>query len=330
MSRYKTKYMGLELKNPLIISACSMTRDLEKVKQMEEYGASAIVLPSLFEEELTYDQAYIENFTNSFQGFSPEAFDYLPEPDKYSNLDGEEYLENLHKIKKSIGIPVIGSLNGVGAGGWTKYAKLMQEAGADGIELNIFYIPTDPNLTANDIEERYINVIKKVKGEVSIPVAVKLNPFFSSLANMATKLDKAGADALVLFNRFLEPDINLDTLEIDPKLEFSSALEMRLPLHWTAILYGRVNSSICAGRGVKNADQMIKLIMAGADTVSIASVLYQHGLTSIKTILEDADRWMDEKQYDSFQQMRGSMSYCNLSDPSHLERVNYMKTIKAF
>jgi len=330
MSRFKTKYMGLELKNPLIISACSLTRDLAKVKQMEEYGAAAIVLPSLFEEELTYDQAYIENFTNSFQGFTPEAFDYLPEPEKYNNLDGEEYLENLNKIKKAVSVPVFGSLNGVGLGGWTKYAKLMQEAGADGIELNIFYIPTDPKLSANDIENRYIDVLKKVKSEVSIPVAVKLNPFFSSLANMATKLDTAGADSLVLFNRFLEPDINLETLEIDPKLEFSSAIEMRLPLHWSAILYGRVKTSICAGRGVKNAEQMIKLIMAGADTVSIASVLYQHGLPSIKTILNDADKWMDENEYTSFNQMRGSMSYSNLSDPSHLERLNYMKTIKAF
>jgi dihydroorotate dehydrogenase (fumarate) len=327
---FKTKYMGLELKNPLIISACTMTRELDKVKQMEDYGASAIVLPSLFEEELTYDQAYIETFTNQFQGYSPEAFNYFPEPKEYGNLEGEEYLENLAKIKKSLSIPVFGSLNGVGLGGWTKYAKLMQEAGADGIELNIFYIPTDPKLTALDIENRYIDVLKKVKSEVTIPVAVKLNPFFSSLANMATKLDVAGADALVLFNRFLEPDINLTTLEIDPKLEFSSAVEMRLPLHWTAILYSRVNASICSGRGVKNAEQMIKLIMAGADTVSISSVLYQHGLPSIKTILLDAKNWLNENEYKSFEQMKGSMSYKNLADPSHLERLNYMKTVRAF
>lgn len=330
MDRFETEYMGLTLKNPLIISACSLTRELDKVKKMEEYGAAAIVLPSLFEEELTYDQEYIETFTNSFQGFSPEAFDYLPEPDKYNNLEGEEYLENLHKIKMETSIPIIGSLNGVGIGGWTKYAKLMQEAGADGLELNIFYIPTDPKLTALDIENRYLDVLKKVKSEVTIPVAVKLNPFFSSLANMATKLDEGGADALVLFNRFLEPDINLETLEINPKLEFSSSLEMRLPLHWTAILHSRVKASICAGRGVKNAEQMIKLIIAGADAVSIASVLYQDGLPSIKKILHEANNWMDEKEYISFHQMRGSMSYKNLSDPSHLERLNYMQTIKAF
>ncbi len=330
MNKFNTKYMGLDLKNPLIISACSLTRDLEKVKKMEELGASAIILPSLFEEELTYDQEYIETFTSQSQGFNPEAFNYFPEPKEYNNLEGEEYLEHLAKTKKAVSIPVFGSLNGVGLGGWTKYAKLMQEAGADGIELNIFHIPTDPNLTALDIENRYIDVLKKVKSEVTIPVAVKLNPFFSSLANMATKLDKAGADGLVLFNRFLEPDINLETLEIDPKLEFSSASEMRLPLHWTAILYSRVNSSICAGRGVKNAEQMIKLIMAGADVVSIASILYQYGLPSIKTILLDAEKWMDEKEYESFNQMRGSMSYKNLSNPAQLERLNYMKTIRAF
>lgn len=330
MENLSTKYMGLTLKNPLIISACSQTRDVSKVRQIEDFGASAITLPSLFEEELIYDKEYIETFTSTSQGFSPEAFNYFPEPQKYNNLEGEEYLENLAKIKKAVSIPVIGSLNGVGLGGWTKYAKLMQEAGADAIELNIFYIPTDPKLTAIDIENRYIDIVKKVKGEVTIPVAVKLNPFFSSLANMATKLDGAGADGIVLFNRFLEPDIDLETLEIDPKLDFSSAMEMRLPLHWTAILYNRVNASICAGRGVKNAQQMIKLIMAGADTVGIASVLYQHGLPSIKSILVDAKNWMDENEYESFNQMRGSMSYKNLADPSHLERLNYMKTIRSF
>jgi dihydroorotate dehydrogenase (fumarate) len=326
----ETKYMGINLKNPLIISSCSLTGDLDKVKQMEDYGAAAIVLPSLFEEALTYDKEYIENFTNSFQGFTPEAFDYLPVPDHYNNLEGEEYIENLRRIKKSVGIPVFGSLNGVGIGGWTKYSKMMEDAGADGIELNIFYIPTDTALSANEIENRYIEVLQKVKDEVNIPVAVKLNPFFSSLANMATKLDNAGADGLVLFNRFLEPDINLETFEIDPKLEFSSRFEMRLPLHWTAILHNRVKASLCAGRGVKSGEQMIKLIMAGADTVSISSVLYQQSISSIKVILQEANKWMVENEFDSFKQMRGSMSYKKIADPSHLERLNYMKTLKAF
>lgn len=330
MNSSKTTYMGLELKNPLIISACSMTRDLDKTKQMEDFGASAIVLPSLFEEEIIYDKEYIETFTRSSEGFSAEAFNYFPETQNFNNLEGEDYLEILSKIKKAIDIPVIGSLNGVGLGGWTKYAKLMQEAGADGIELNIFYIPTDPMQTALDIENRYIDVVKKVKSEVSIPLAVKLNPFFSSMSNMATKLDLAGADALVLFNRFLEPDINLESLEINPKLEFSQSMEMRLPLHWTAILYGRLSASLCAGRGVKNAEQMIKLIMAGADTVSIASVLYQQGLPSIKSILTNAKIWMEENEYESYQQMKGSLSYKNLSDPSHLVRMNYMETLKSF
>ena len=330
MEKFKTKFMGLNLKNPLIVSACSMTRDLEKIKIMEEFGAAAVVLPSLFEEELTYDKDYIETFTTQSQGFSPEAYSYFPDSTPFTNLEGEDYLENLQKIKKAVSIPVIGSLNGVGLGGWTKYAKHMQEAGADAIELNIFYIPTDLSLSAPDLENRYLEVVKKVKSEVKIPVAVKLSPFFSSLGNMAMKLDAAGADGLVLFNRFLEPDIDLKTLEIDSQIEFSTAAEMRLPLHWTAILYSKLEASICAGRGVKNAKQMIKLIMAGADTVSIASVLYQQGLPSIKTILDEANHWMDENEYKSFNQMRGSMSYKNLSDPSHLERMNYMKTIRSF
>jgi dihydroorotate dehydrogenase (fumarate) len=330
MNQTKTSYMGFELKNPLIISACSLTRELDKVKEMEDYGASAVVLPSLFEEEINSDKEYIETYIDQSTGNSAEAFNYFVAPLTYKNLEGEDYLENLHKIKSAVHIPVMGSLNGVGLGGWTKYAKLMQEAGADGIELNIFYIPTNHLQSSLEIENRYLEVVKKVKSEVSIPLAIKLNPYFSSLANMATKLDLAGADALVLFNRFLEPDINLETLNIDPKIELSSALEMRLPLHWTAILYHKIQASICAGRGVKNAEQMIKLIMAGADTVGIASVLYQKGVPYIKTMLEDARQWMDSHEYESFLQMRGSMSYNNLADPSQLERLNYMKTIKTF
>jgi dihydroorotate dehydrogenase (fumarate) len=330
MNRFKTKYLGLELKNPLIISACKMTGDVNKVRRMEDYGASALVLPSLFEEEITYDKDYIENFTSLSEGGSFEAFNYFAEPESYKNLEGEEYLENISRIKKAVGIPVIGSLNGVGLGGWTKYAKLIEKAGADALELNIFYIPTDSKETGLDIENRYIDIVKKVKSEIKIPLAVKLNPFFSSLANMAVKLDQAGADGLVLFNRFLEPDIDLETLEINPKLEFSSATEMRLPLHWTAILYSKVNASLCAGRGVKTSEQMIKLIMAGADTVAISSVLYQQGLESIQSILEGAKVWMDENDYESYQQMKGSMSYKNLANPALLERLNYMKTVRSF
>lgn len=325
----KTKYMGLNLKNPLVISACPMTRDLNLVKVMQEEGASAIVLPSLFEEEITYDQNALDHFLSATTGVFSEAMDYFPEPQKYQNVQAEEYLDSLNLIKKQLSIPVIASLNGITVGGWNAYAKKMQDAGADALELNIFWIPTDENLTAEQVEDRYIQILKEVKSQVTIPVAVKMSPFFSSISNMAKKFEMAGADGLVLFNRFLEPDINLETREVAPKLELSSPYEMRLTLHWTAILRDKVRCSLGATRGIKTAEHLIKLIMAGADVGMIASVLYQSGVDSISKILIDLERWMTDHEYESITQMKGSMSYKKVPDPSAFERANYMKMLRS-
>lgn len=324
-----TKYMGLNLSNPLVASASSMTRHLDQVKMLEDAGVSCIVMHSLFEEELTRDKHELDQLLMRTSEAYAEALSYFPEPEEYRNLDAEEYFEQIAKIKKSVRIPVIASLNGVSAGGWMNYAKKMEEAGADAIELNVYYIPTDPDMTSEQVENLYIEDLRTVKKTVSLPIAVKLNPFFSNFANMARRLDRAGADALVLFNRFYEPDFNLETLDVIPNLQFSHPFEMRLSLHWTAILHGHIKASIAAGRGVKDAQDVLKLIMAGADAVTAASVFYQEGIGRATRILSDLRDWMDRHEYVSIRQMQGSMSYRNVADPSAFERANYLRILQS-
>jgi len=324
-----TKYMGLNLSNPLVASASSMTRHLDQVKMLEDAGVSCIVMHSLFEEELTRDKHELDQLLMRTSEAYAEALSYFPEPEEYRNLDAEEYFEQIAKIKKSVRIPVIASLNGVSAGGWMNYAKKMEEAGADAIELNVYYIPTDPDMTSEQVENLYIEDLRTVKKTVSLPIAVKLNPFFSNFANMARRLDRAGADALVLFNRFYEPDFNLETLDVIPNLQFSHPFEMRLSLHWTAILHGHIKASIAAGRGVKDAQDVLKLIMAGADVVTAASVFYQEGIGRATRILSDLRDWMDRHEYVSIRQMQGSMSYRNVADPSAFERANYLRILQS-
>ncbi len=324
----RTSYMGLSLKNPLVISACPMTRDVNLVKTMEAEGASAIVMPSLFEEEIIFDQKHLDEFLSATTGVFAEASEYFKEPNQYENVHAEEYLESISLLKKAVKIPVIASLNGTTVGGWNAYAKKMEAAGADALELNIFWIPTDENMDGQTVEGRYLEIVRAVKKEVKIPVAVKMNPFFSSIANMAKKLDGIGVDGLVLFNRFLEPDFDLEHREVAPKLELSSAYEMRLSLHWTAILTDKVNCSIAATRGIKEATQLVKLLMAGADVGMISSILYQKGLSSISHILKDLEAWMVKHEYQSVAQMKGSMSYKKVPNPSAFERANYMKMLR--
>lgn len=329
MVNLKTKYMGLELKNPIIVGACGLSKELDNVKKMEGAGAAAIVLPSLFEEEISYDQKSLDHFLGFSEGSSFEAMDYFAKVPEFKNYKGEEYLESLAKIKKAVHIPVIGSLNGNTLGGWVNYAKKMQSAGANAIELNLYDVPTDVNVSALDIENRYLSIIAAVKKEVTIPVAVKLSPFFSNIANFAVRVDKTGADGLVLFNRFLEPDYDLDHLEPYMRLDYSTNAEMRLPLHWTAILHGKVKGSISATRGVKEAIHVIKLVMAGADSVQVASLLYQAGIGKIEVLLRDMQKWMTEHDYGSIEQMKGSMSYKKVQDPTAFERANYMKMLRS-
>lgn len=329
MINLKTKYMGLDLINPIIVGACGLTRELDNVKRMEDAGAAAVVLPSLFEEEITHDQDALDHFLGYSEGGSFEATSFFPEVQDFKNYKGEEYLENLAKIKKAVNIPVIGSLNGISSGGWVHYAKKMQEAGADALELNIYFIPTESNLTALDIENRYIEILAQVKKEAKVPVAVKLSPYFSNLSNFAKRLDEANADGLVLFNRFLEPDYDLEDLEPYMRFDYSTPHEMRLPLHWTAILHGKVNASIAATSGIKEAIHIVKMMMAGADAVQVASVLYQAGIDKLGVLVRDMEAWMDEHEYNSIQQMKGSMSYKCVANPTAFERANYMKILRS-
>ncbi len=325
-----TTYMGLKLKNPLVLSASPLTAYVDKVKAVEDAGAAAVVMHSLFEEQIIHDQKEIDHFLTTTSHNYAEALDYFPEPEEYRNLHAEEYLEQLHNIKQAVDIPVIGSLNGVSAGGWMKYAKEMEKAGADAIELNIYYIATNPETTCAEVEQMYIDDLKTVKQSVSIPVAMKLSPFFTAFGNMAKRLDEAGADALVLFNRFYQPDIDLERLEVTPNLQFSTSYEIRLPLRWIAILYGKLNASLAATSGVHNAEDVLKLVMAGADVTMMTSAVLEHGPYAFERVLKGIQRWMEEHEYESIEQMKGSMSYQHVAEPAAYERANYIRMLQSY
>ena len=324
-----TSYLGLTLKNPLIPSASALSNKIENVKRLEDAGASAIVLESLFEEQIRTDSEDFEEGLQHGGESSAEALSYFPKPTDY-RLGPEAYLEHVAQAKAAVKVPVIASLNGASVGGWTSYAKDIQQAGADALELNIYYIPTDLDLSGADVENTYVEILKEVKKSVTIPVAVKLSPFFSNMGNMAKKLDAAGADALVLFNRFYQPDINLDSLEVEHSILWSTPQARRLPLRWVAILYGRIRAQLAATSGVHNAQDVLKLLMAGANVTQLCSVLYKQGLDQIKVIEKEMVRWMEEHEYDSVKQMQGSLSQKNCPDPSAFERAQYMRTLAIY
>lgn len=325
----KTKYMGLELKNPVVPSASPLTQNLDSVKALEDAGASAIVCHSLFEEQITHESGELDHYLSYGTESYAEATSYFPEPDQFK-LGPVEYLDHIADLKKSIDIPVIGSLNGVSTGGWTSYAKNIQDAGADALELNVYYIPTNPNLTGSEVENMYVDTLKAVKEVVTIPVAMKLSPFFTSMSNVARRLDKAGADALVMFNRFYQPDFDLDKLEVVPNLVLSTNWEMRLPLRWIAILYSHINASMALTSGVHSHIDVIKTMMAGGDIAMIASELLVNGTGRVADILDEMTKWMEEKEYESVEQMKGSMSQKSVGEPAAFERANYMKTLQSF
>lgn len=324
-----TNYLGLKLRTPLVPSASPLSEELDNIKLMEDSGASAVVLYSLFEEQLRRDRLelnqHLEHGTDSFA----EALTYFPEPDEFT-LGPEEYLKHISAAKQAVKMPVIASLNGSSVGGWTEYAKLIQEAGADALELNIYYIPTEVDLTATEVENTYVGILKAVKAVVNIPVAVKLSPFFSSFANMAQRLDAEGANGLVLFNRFYQPDINLETLEINPNILLSTPMAMRVPLRWVAILHGRIQASIAATSGVHRATDVLKMLMAGADITMLCSVLIRHGIKQIANIEKEMADWLEEHEYESVEQLKGSLSQKNCDDPSAFERAQYMRAISSF
>ncbi|MHB2154121.1 dihydroorotate dehydrogenase-like protein [Calditrichota bacterium GD2] len=325
----KTKYLGLELKNPVVPSASPLSANVDTVKKMEDSGAAAVVMYSLFEEQIVHEQKELDTFLAQGSESFAEALSYFPEPDEFHNVHAEEYLEQIRKLKEAVDIPIIGSLNGVSAGGWMDYAKKIEEAGADALELNIYYIPTDPNMTSEQVEQMYIDDVKKVKETVNIPVAVKVGPFFTAFANMAKRLTEAGADGLVIFNRFYQPDIDIEALDVVHDLEFSTSYELRLPLRWLAILYGQVNASLAATTGIHTANDVLKAVMAGADVAMMASVLFQKGIKHIARVLGDIKYWMEAHEYESIEQMKGSMSVKSLAEPAAYMRANYMKTLQS-
>lgn len=321
-----TTYMGIPLKNPVVMSASPLSKELDTLLQVEDAGASAVVMYSLFEEQIEGEEEALEHFltrgTESYQ----EALTYFPQVGDYRR-GPEEYLEHLAKAKEAVEIPIVGSLNGTATGGWVDYAKKIQEAGADALELNVYYIATDGGLSAGEVEQRYVDVLSAVRESVTIPLAVKIGPFFSSLSNVARRLDEAGADALVLFNRFYQPDIDLENLEVKPDLKLSTPFEMRLPLRWIAILHGRVQCSLAATTAVYTAEDVLKLTMAGADVTMMCSAVLKHGHGRIAEVIQGVTRFLEEKEYESLTQARGSLSQQSCPEPAVFERANYMKAL---
>lgn len=324
-----TEYLGLKLKNPLVIAACPLTQPLDSLRRLEDAGAAAAVFPSLFEEQIEHEQEEMTRVHQFGTDSYAEALTYFPEADDY-RFETDTYLESIAAAKKALSMPIVGSLNGVSDGGWIRFAKLIEEAGADALELNIYFIPADVDMPGDAVEARYLELVSSVKQSISIPLAVKIGPYFSSPANMAKRLVEAGADGLVLFNRFLQPQIDVEELAVRPRLVFSTPFELLLPLRWVAVLRGRVEASLAVTSGIHDADGMLQALLAGADVGMIASVLYQKGFGQIGEILRGVSEWMEEKEYESVAQLKGSMSLENCPDPSAFARGNYMKTLTSF
>ena len=324
-----TNYMGLQLRNPLVASASPLSKSVDSVRALEDAGISAVVMFSLFEEEIRHSQLeldhHLEDGTQSFA----EALDFFPEQQEYC-VGPETYLDKIRQLKEAVDIPIIASLNGSTTGGWVEYARQMEEAGADALELNVYYIPTDPEETGIEVEDRHLETLAAVKENLKIPIAVKLSPFFSSPANVACRLDKAGADGLVLFNRFYQPDIDLENLEIYPNVLLSTPQAMRLPLRWIAILYGQVEADLAATSGIHSAEDVIKMLMVGAKVIMMASALLKNGPGHARTVLQQVSEWLVAKEYESVQQMQGSMSHRNCPDPTAFERANYIRALATY
>lgn len=325
-----TTYLGMSLKNPIVPSASPLSENISTIKRIEDAGAAAVVMYSLFEEQINKKSHQLDHYLSYGTESFAEALDYFPDLQTFHDIGPDQYLNQVRKAKEAVDIPVIGSLNGVSTGGWIEYAKLIEEAGADALELNIYYIPTDISLSGAEVEQMYLDVVRDVKQSINIPVAVKMGPYFSSTANIAYQLSKAGADGLVLFNRFYQPDFDLDNLEVTPGLVLSTSYAMRLPLRWVAILYGRVEVDFAITSGVRTYEDALKGLMAGANVVMIASELLRNGIGRIGEILTSLTQWMEEYEYISVKQMQGSMSQKHVAEPAAFERANYMKVLQSW
>lgn len=324
-----TTYLGLKLRTPLVVAASPLSEEIDAVEQLEQAGASAIVLYSLFEEQLHQDNAELAQNLDQGTFSTPEALTYFPEQEEF-RLGPDEYLKHIARVKEAVDIPIIASLNGSSAGGWTAYAQAIQQAGADALELNIYSIPTDMDATSLQVEQNYLDILKAVRSVIHIPLAVKLSPFFTNFANMSKRLDLAGANGLVLFNRFYQPDIDLESLEVKPNILLSTPMAMRVPLRWIALLYGKLRASLAATSGIHRATDVLKMLMAGADATMLCSALIRHGPRQISVIERDLVAWMEEHEYGSVAQLKGSMSQRNCAEPSAFERAQYMRAISQF
>jgi len=323
------RYLGLPLPNPLVVSACPLTGSVDSLKRLEAAGAAAAVLPSLFEEQIEHDEMAIENLYEYQREAVAESLTYFPDLDYY-NTGTAGYLRRLEELREAVSIPLIGSLNGATASGWTEHAKRVENAGANAIELNIYIVPTNVETTARAMVQRYVEIVATVRETLDIPLSVKLGPYFTALPNVCRQLVDAGAEGLVLFNRYLEPDINLETLEVEPHLELSRPSELLLPMRWIAILRDQIDVSLAATSGVHAATDAIKVLLAGADVVMLASALLQHGPDHLTVMREEMIEWLDEHEYVSVEQLKGSMSRSNCPDPASFERANYMKALTSY
>jgi dihydroorotate dehydrogenase (fumarate) len=329
MTDLSTRYLGFTLPSPLVLSASPLTEDLDAIRRAEDAGAGAVVLPSLFEEQLAIEGHDLDHHLTHHAHSYAEALTYFPERTDYA-LGPEAYLEHLRRAKDAVDIPVIASLNGVSSGGWIEFARALEQAGADALELNVYYLPTDPTRTGVEVEHAYLELVGDVRRHVGIPLAVKLPHFFSAIANVALELERAGADGLVLFNRFYQPDFDLERLEVVPNLTLSSSAELRLRLRWVAILYGRVRTDLAVTGGVHTAEDVLKAAMAGAACAMMTSALLQRGVAYVRTVLTDVRRWMEEHEYESIRQMQGSMSQRHVAEPAAFERANYLKVLRSY
>jgi dihydroorotate dehydrogenase (fumarate) len=329
MTDLTTSYLGLELKNPLVASASPLSRKIDRAKKLEEAGISAIVMYSLFEEQIIHESLELDHYLNRGSESYAEALSYLPDGGLYG-ISPEKYLNHLAGLKKAVKIPVIGSLNGVSTGGWTDYARRIEEAGADALELNMYYIPTDLEMTSSDIEDTQVELVAEVKSAIKIPLAVKISPFVTSIPNFTKRLAEAGADGLVLFNRFYQPDFDLDELTILHSLDLSTSSDLRLPLRWISILHGKLNVDFALTSGVHTYTDVLKAMMAGAKVAMTASNLLHNGEQAVGPMLSELEAWMQEREYESIRQMQGSMSQKSVREPEAFERANYMKVLNNF
>jgi dihydroorotate dehydrogenase (fumarate) len=324
-----TTYLGLTLRNPLVASPSPLCEDLDNIRRMEDAGAGAVVLHSLFEEQITLESHYLDRHLSQGAESFAESLTYFPDMTSY-NLGPDGYLEHVRRAKAAVSIPVIGSLNGVSTGGWIKYARKIQEAGADALELNVYFIPTDPEMSGADVEQMYVELVRDVAASVTIPVAIKLGHAFSAMANLAHRLDQAGARALVLFNRFYQPDFDLEHLEVVPRLTLSSPYELLLRLHWVAILYGHIRADLAVTGGVHTAQDVLKAMMAGARVAMMTSALLKHDIELLRVVRANLTAWMEAHEYASVREMQGSMSHRSVAEPAAFERANYLRVLSSY